>query len=90
MISIIVQAWVLVLLSILLGVFLGKRRPLPKGFGPNAWLVVRVWVAVVVAQLVLVAIGEMFQASEEVRLSYLEFLLPLICGTLYARFTLKP
>ena len=89
-VSTVFGAFGLVVLAVLLGASIGKRRTLPKGVGQNALLVVRVWAVVLIAQVAFVALTEMLHASEQIIEGFARFLLPVICGAIATRLALRP
>ena len=90
LVSAFVQAWLLALIALLIGRFVGQG---PKRFPAfpvaKALVFLQVWGVTFLAQLAFSYAGNVMALKEHTQAGLAEFLLPLVFGAIYAHLTLR-
>ena len=89
LVSAFVQAWLLGLISLLIGRYAGRQRKrLPAFLGPKVVLYLKVWAVTFFAQVAFAYLGHLLELQEHIQSGFAEFLLPIVAGSFYAHHTL--
>jgi len=85
LVSSFVQAWLLALVALLIGRYVGQQsKRLPSSFGASLLVYLKVWAATFIAQVLFSAIGLQLGLKEHLQSGFAEFLLPILAGAFAA------
>lgn len=89
-VSAFVQAWLLGIIALLIGRFVGPgEKILPLSLAGKVLLYVEVWAVTFVAQLALTYLGALLEVTQATSESLLGFIAPVAIGSVFAHLRLR-